>query len=90
MNIEKIEVKWLMGEVKELKRNLKRAKAVREHYKESQHTSRKYRKLDEDTHSDMMDWKSERESLEQERWCVGKTVRDREEEEEGVKKKEEL
>ena len=55
----------LMTEIKELKGELKGAKAERDRYKEeSRRTSRKYRKLDESTYQDMMDWREERETLE--------------------------
>ena len=74
----------LLGEVKDLKGDLKTAKAERDRYREeSRRTSRKYRKLDEDSYSDMMDWRNEREALEKEvfdlKWEQEETMKDLEE-----------
>ncbi len=55
----------LMAEIKELKGELKGARAERDrHREESRRTSKKFRRLDESTYQDMLDWREERESLE--------------------------
>ena len=74
----------MLGEIKELKVDLKGAKAERDKYKEERRrTSHKYCKLDEDSYADMMDWRSERESWEKDlfdlKWEHEETMKDLEE-----------